>query len=160
MDEELSQVQANDKYAQLRNLCHAGGMMEWNDRKFKKELRMIGIHVLVYKVRKYQSQHGLKVDDPDTVRRRYNYLCDPDWIDSGIPRPSDESPLWEHCGSDQEKFLDYKPNEFANEKTHLFEWQSCYLLSKAAFPEDAELIEEAVRRSMFEKKYCRGQISL
>ena len=133
----------SDRWLLLRALDYDIAVAEHESRKIKNGSLVMGVHLLTYKVRLYQFQKKMKVEDPDTVRRRYNELATEEY-----------GQKMNHVGTEQEKFYDYKPNEFANGETHVYEIQSCYTLNSLA---DAAKIAADVKAAYFEKKYGKAQ---
>ena len=125
----------------IKNLSHAIGMRIWRERKFRNDLRPIGLWFWVAAVIdaiKKDSHWAYDIPNADTVKRRLNYLA--------------EEGLW--TSTYPETFDDLNPDLGRTQQ------QSCYLPSPEAFPEDAKLIEEALRRGRFAKKFGKAQIAL
>lgn len=133
----------SDGYQNLRALCEAIAEAEHESRKLRNQSVVMGVHWLVWKVRKFQHEHHQRVEDPDTVRRRYAELV---YEENGH--------RLDHVGDDQAKFYDFKPNEFSNDETHAYELQSCYVLNR---PEDAARIAADIKAAQFEKRFGKAQ---
>ena len=97
----MSQQIHRDTYLSLRSILHRVGSMKARERGFAGLGASIGVHLWTWLAEQEMirlKQAGLwegDVPNEPTLRRRVNYLADEEWLDEGIPRPSDEPPLWE-----------------------------------------------------------------
>ena len=94
-----------DAYASLRAVLHSVGLRECASRDFfAKGTGSIGIHHWTYmalkeieRLKRAGHWEG-KVPNEPTARRRANYMASEEWTDYGIPRETDEPPLWTCVG--------------------------------------------------------------
>ena len=97
----MSQQLHRDTYLSLRAVLHNVGFLKVKEREYGGLGASLGVHLWTWlaeeRIMKLKSEGRWEGGIPNepTLRRRVNYLADEDCLDEGIPRPSDEPPLWE-----------------------------------------------------------------
>jgi len=115
----------------MKAVLNEVGRLEIARRKFEGLPLRVGVHVATKKAHEEiirRARAGRwpfsQIPGEADLRRRLNYMADPDWLDEGVPRTSG-SPEWHICSG---KYEDMNPWKDSDLRTV----QSCYELAEDA----------------------------